>query len=90
MKNVKKHLEKAIEINPEFADAHHELALIFMDKGDHKLAKKHLLKVIKIDPDFMKAHYHLALLLKEMGDQKGSWFQVDDRLVLISNEVENN
>ena len=28
--------------------------------------------------------------VKEMGDQKGSWFQVDDRLVLISNELESS
>ena len=34
MSNAQEHLEKAIQINPEFADAHYELALILKDKKD--------------------------------------------------------
>ena len=32
MSNAQEHLEKAIQIHPEFADAHYELALILKDK----------------------------------------------------------
>ena len=72
MKNVQTHLEKAIEINPEYVDAHYELSLILMDKGEYGLAKDHLLKVIKIDPSYMEAHFHLALLFKEIKENKKS------------------
>ena len=59
MTNVQKHLEKAIQIQPEFADAHFELALILKVKGENEKSRKHLLKAIKIQPEFAKAHYHL-------------------------------
>ena len=36
MSNAQEHLEKAIQINPEFADAHYELALILKDKNDYE------------------------------------------------------
>ena len=36
MSNAQEHLEKAIQINPEFADAHYELALMLKDKKEYK------------------------------------------------------
>ena len=51
MSNAQEHLEKAIQINPEFADAHYELALILKDKKDYKESKKHFLKTIEIHPE---------------------------------------
>ena len=72
MLNAQEHLEKAIKINPEFADAHYELALILKDKKDYENSKKHFLKTIKIQPEFSAAHFNYALLLKEMNDHKVS------------------
>ena len=70
MTKAQEHLEKAIQIHPEFADAHYELALILKDKGENDISRKHLLKAIEIKPEFSKAHFHLALLLKDMENQK--------------------
>ena len=39
MNNVQKHLEKAIENNVEFSDAHYELGLILMEKGENEIAQ---------------------------------------------------
>ena len=39
MSNAQEHLEKAIEINPEFADAHYELALLLKDQQDFENSK---------------------------------------------------
>ena len=66
MTNVQKHLEKAIQINPKFTDAHYELALIHIDRGEDELSKQYLLKALKIQPKFPKALFQLALLLKKM------------------------
>ena len=44
MKDVQKHLERAIEINPEFADAHLELALLLVEQENYKKARKHFEK----------------------------------------------
>ena len=62
MNNVQSHLNKAIDINPEFAEAHFELSLILINQGKYEDAKDHLLKVIKIDSEFMQAYFHLALI----------------------------
>ena len=72
MSNAQEHLEKAIQIHPEFADAHYELALILKDKKDNERSKEHFLKTIEIRPEFPVAHFNYALLLKDMKDHKAS------------------
>ena len=47
MSNAETHLEKAIKINPEYADAHYELALILKDKEENERSKEHFLKTIE-------------------------------------------
>ena len=36
MSNAKEHLEKAIQINPEYADAHYELALLLSTNSEYE------------------------------------------------------
>ena len=72
MKNSQKHLEKAIQIDPDFADAHYELALILKDKSEKEKSRQHLMKAIEINPEFAQAHFHLALLLISMTDPKAA------------------
>ena len=70
MSNAQEHLEKAIQIHPEFADAHYELALLLKDKKEFEKSKEHFLKTIEIRPEFPVAHFNFALLLHEMKDHK--------------------
>ena len=72
MSNAQEHLEKAIQINPEFADAHYELALILKDQKDFENSKGHFLKTIEIRPEFAVAHFNYALLLHAMKDHQAS------------------
>ena len=51
MSNAQEHLERAIKINPDFADAHYELALILRDNEEFEKAKVHFLRTIEIKPD---------------------------------------
>ena len=41
MTNVQKHLEMAIQIHPEFAEAHYELAIILKDKRENEKSMEH-------------------------------------------------
>ena len=72
MSNAKEHLEKAIQINPEYDDAHYELALILSENNEFEKSKVHFLKTIEIREDFALSHFHYALLLNKMKDHKAS------------------
>ena len=63
MSNAKEHLEKAIQIHPEYADAHYELALLLSNNSEYEKSKEHFLKTIEIRPEFSLAHFNNALLL---------------------------
>ena len=64
MGNAIEHLQKAIKINPDFAEAHYKLAGLFDEKNDYKSAKKHYLKSIDLKKDFDEAFFKLATMLK--------------------------
>ena len=68
MSNAQEHLEKAIQIHPEYADAHYELALLLSNNSEYEKSKEHFLKTIEIRPEFSLAHFHYALLLNKMKD----------------------
>ncbi|WP_339165629.1 rhomboid family intramembrane serine protease [Siminovitchia sp. FSL W7-1587] len=48
MEDAKKHLQKAIELEPHFSEAHFNLALLYYDEGNLELAKEHAAKVEKV------------------------------------------
>ena len=58
------HLQQAIKINPEFANAHYQLALLLDKKNDYKKAKSHYLKSIDLKKNFTESYFHLATMLK--------------------------
>ncbi len=60
-------LRKAIELNPDFAQAHSNLGNIFGDLGKLKEAELSLRKAIKFNPDFAEAHSNLGNILKDLG-----------------------
>ena len=72
MSNAQEHLEKAIQIHPEYADAHYELALLLSNNSEYEKSKEHFLKTIEIRPEFSLAHFNYALLLNKMKDHKAS------------------
>ena len=53
---------KAIEINPDFAEAHSNLGNILKDLGKLQDAELSFRKAIEINPDFAMAYYSLSLL----------------------------
>ena len=76
LKNIRKFkeaelsLRKAIEIKPDFADAHYNLGNILKDFGKLHEAEISYRKAIEIKPDFANAHSNLGLLLRDLGNLK--------------------
>jgi tetratricopeptide (TPR) repeat protein len=60
-------LESAVRINPEFALAQYNLAVVRYRMGRTSEAVTGLLKTIEIDPDYPDAHYVLGVILTRSG-----------------------
>ena len=69
-KEAELQLSKAIDLNPQYANAYYNLAVLFIGQGDLEKAEIELKKAIKFKPDFAIAHYNLGFILKDMGRLK--------------------
>ena len=69
-KEAELNLKKAISLNPNYANAYYNLAVIFIDKGNLENAELNLKKAIKLKPDFAIANYNLGFILKDLGRLK--------------------
>ena len=66
-KEAELELNKAIKLNPKYANAFYNLAGLFLEKGDSLKAEVHLRKAINLKPDFASAYYNLGFILKNQG-----------------------
>ena len=57
------HLQKALEIRPDYAEAHYSLAMALAGCGQVDSAIAHYQKALEIKPDYAEAHNNLALVL---------------------------
>jgi protein O-mannosyl-transferase len=60
---AKKHLTRALEINPRSPEALNDLGKILMDEGNYREAIAHFSNAINLDPNSPEAHNNLALTL---------------------------
>jgi len=63
-------LKKAISLNPKYANAYYNLAVLFIGQGNLEKAELELKKTIKLKSDFAIAHYNLGFILKDQGRLK--------------------
>jgi protein O-mannosyl-transferase len=59
----------AIRIDPIFIEAHHNVALIYMDKHEFEKAKEHFLEVLRYDPTHVNANINLAWIYANEGNK---------------------
>ena len=57
-----KELLKAVELEPNNVDIHHELAMVYRDLGEYDSALKHFQKVLTLRPRFPEARNNLGSL----------------------------
>ena len=68
LKDAETYFRKAIEINPNFAEAHSNLGQILRDLGNLQEAELSCRKAIEIKPDFADAHYNMGIILRDLGN----------------------
>ena len=60
-------LEKAVQLDPKFADAHYQLGLLFEDQGENQKAIREYEIAAKLDAGSKMVHYRLARLYAKAG-----------------------
>jgi len=60
--------KKAVEINPEYAEAHFNLGLSYYRKGMYDEAIAAFNRAIEINPEYTKAHNNVAILYYHKGE----------------------
>ncbi len=74
LKNLRKSIKaeilirKAIELNPNYAEAHSNLGSILKDLGNLQDAELSTRKAIELKPDFANAHCNLGNILSDLGN----------------------
>lgn len=63
---------QALQENPQDADAHFALGIVFNEQGQKDEASKALEAAIRCDPKLVDAHHMLGAILLEQGDLKGA------------------
>ena len=58
---------KAIELKPDYSDAHNNLGNIYRELGKLQEAEKLLIKAIELNPFFAEAHLNLATIFYKLG-----------------------
>jgi tetratricopeptide (TPR) repeat protein len=61
------HLLRAIQLKPDFPDAHYELGVLYQGEGDYKKAAAQLEISAAQQPAHLQVHYHLAQVYQKLG-----------------------
>ena len=57
------HYRRALEINPDNAGVHYNLAVVLAGRGEVDEAVAHYEKALEINPNYMEAHHNLGAVL---------------------------
>ncbi len=53
---------KAIEVNPDLAEANNVLGITYIYQGENEKAEAEFLKALELNPNFVQAHHNLGVL----------------------------
>ena len=67
IEEAEKSYKKAIELKPDYAEAHYNLGVILQSLGRFDETEKSYKKAIELKPDFPEAHYNLGVTLQNLG-----------------------
>jgi len=72
-----RHLQ-SLTINPQDADAQHQLGLIHLQRGNPEAAQRYFEAAVRIDPSLPDYHYYLGKALEARGDWPAALRQYED------------
>ncbi|PID42229.1 MAG: type IV pilus biogenesis/stability protein PilW [Proteobacteria bacterium] len=67
MERARKHLKRALEIDPESAGANAALGLVYQNEGENDLAEERFLKSLEYDPSFTRGRTYYSAFLYATG-----------------------
>lgn len=70
---AQRHLQRALEIDPDSAEAHHAFAVLYESEGNSKQAEKHYRKAVRTKDDFAQAQNNYAGFLYRQGRFKDAY-----------------
>ena len=72
----------AVGLEPEFAAAHRNLGVLYLQRGEYALAEEALRRALHLEPDVAIAHYNIGVLYMQTGrrEQARTAFETAERL----------
>ncbi len=64
--------KRALQLRPDYPEAHNNLAVVLRLGGDHEAAAVHYREALRLRPVYPEAHYNYALLLETVGSPAGA------------------
>src|ERR1017187_8786847 len=65
--NAIRHYEQALQIKPDYADAHNNLGLALAQTGKIEEAIAHYEQALRLTPDYAEVHNNLGIVLRQAG-----------------------
>lgn len=82
------YLTQALQVNPRHFEAHYNLANVYSDLGNLKLAQSHYEVAIEIEPDYPNSYYNLGLVLISLKKYSKA-IEVINKYIDLSPETEH-
>ncbi|MDX1624483.1 MAG: tetratricopeptide repeat protein [Gemmatimonadota bacterium] len=57
---------KALELQPDYPEAHNNLAILLRGRGREEEAERHYREALRLRPEYAEAHYNFARLLEDL------------------------
>ena len=83
--NAEKDLTKALALDPNNAEAHDDIGVIFAKKKKYGKAVEHFSATIRLDPSYQKAYHNLSMTLYLVGNDAQALLRVEQALALNPN-----
>lgn len=77
---------RALRIEPLFGEAHHNLALLYMNKSDYQSALKHFTDSLRLDPKNISTNLNMAKIYIQLRDRE----RARERLSVVLNVSPQN
>jgi len=78
-------LNRAIQLDPQFAGAHYNLGAAFWFGGQRVKALTELKEAVRLDPTFVQAYLFLGMASKESGDHDAALNSLHNAIALSPN-----